>query len=109
MRSAAHAPNPPARITAIEDDGGQAPAIGARRIGKRSPNRSQNAAARLRGSPIKDVDIFSVLRKIAIDWRRARRELEPFLKEQPENFVIIGDLALINAGLNDKAAALDLA
>ena len=42
-------------------------------------------------------------------WRKARSELEPFLKEQPENFVIIGDLALINAGLGDKAAALALA
>ncbi len=27
-------------------------------------------------------------------WRRARDELEPFLKEQPENFQLIGDLAL---------------
>src|SRR5436853_7320262 len=30
--------------------GGQAPAIGARRIGTRIPNRSQKPAARLRGS-----------------------------------------------------------
>jgi hypothetical protein len=37
-------------MTAIEDEGGQEPAIGARRIGKRKPNRSQKAAARLRGS-----------------------------------------------------------
>jgi len=42
-------------------------------------------------------------------WRQARSELEPFLAEQPDNFVIIGDLALINAGLGDKAAALALA
>jgi len=42
-------------------------------------------------------------------WRQARSELEPFLKEQPENFILIGDLALINAGLGDKAAALALA
>jgi len=41
-------------------------------------------------------------------WRRARRELEPFLKEQPENFELIGDLALTNMGLGDKAAALAL-
>src|SRR5712692_6781421 len=41
-------------------------------------------------------------------WRRARRELEPFLKEQPENFELIGDLALNNMGLGDKAAALAL-
>ena len=38
-------------------------------------------------------------------WRQARRELEPFLKEQPENFSLIGDLALTNMGLGDKAAA----
>src|SRR5438874_2567851 len=49
-RSSREPPNPPARITAIEDDGGQAPAIGARRIGTRIPNRSQKPAARLRGS-----------------------------------------------------------
>ena len=42
-------------------------------------------------------------------WRKAHSELEPLLKEQPENFVIIGDLALIKAGLGDKAAALVLA
>jgi len=29
---------------------GETPDIGARRIGRRRPNRSQNAAARLRGS-----------------------------------------------------------
>jgi hypothetical protein len=34
--------------------------------------------------------------------------MEPFLKEQPENFVLIGDLALINIGLGDKAAAMAL-
>ncbi len=39
-------------------------------------------------------------------WRQARSELEPFLKEQPENFQLIGDLALTNMGLGDKAAAL---
>jgi serine/threonine protein kinase/tetratricopeptide (TPR) repeat protein len=42
-------------------------------------------------------------------WRQARRELEPFLEEQPENYVLIGDLALTNMGLGDKAAALSLA
>jgi TolB-like protein/Tfp pilus assembly protein PilF len=42
-------------------------------------------------------------------WRQARSELEPFLKEQPQNFVLIGDLALTNMGLGDKAAALALA
>src|SRR5437016_1489897 len=32
-------------------------------------------------------------------WRQARSELEPFLKEQPENFTLTGDLALTNMGL----------
>jgi hypothetical protein len=41
-------------------------------------------------------------------WRQARIELERFLKEQPENFALIGDLALICMGLGDKAAAFDL-
>ena len=41
-------------------------------------------------------------------WRQARSELEPFLQEQPENYVLIGDLALINMGLGDKAGALAL-
>ena len=41
-------------------------------------------------------------------WRQARSELESFLKEQPENYVLIGDLALTNMGLGDKAAALAL-
>src|SRR6059058_5955387 len=40
--------------------------------------------------------------------RQARSELEPFLKEQPENYRLIGDLALINMGLGEKAAALAL-
>src|SRR6266480_7569835 len=41
-------------------------------------------------------------------WRQARSELESFLKEQPENFVLIGDLALTNVGLGETAAALAL-
>src|SRR5512133_1526952 len=41
-------------------------------------------------------------------WSQARRELEPFVKEQPENFVLMGDLALTHMGLGDKAAALAL-
>jgi len=41
-------------------------------------------------------------------WRQARSELESFLKEQPENFFLIADLALTNMGLGDKAAALRL-
>jgi len=38
-------------------------------------------------------------------WRQARGELEPFLKEQPENRILIGDFALTNMGLGDKPAA----
>jgi TolB-like protein/Tfp pilus assembly protein PilF len=41
-------------------------------------------------------------------WRQARSELEPFLKEQPENYDLIGDLALTDMGLGDKEAALAL-
>jgi TolB-like protein/Tfp pilus assembly protein PilF len=41
-------------------------------------------------------------------WRQARRELESFLKEQPENFVLIDDLALTNMALGDKVAAFKL-
>jgi tetratricopeptide (TPR) repeat protein len=42
-------------------------------------------------------------------WRQARSELESFLKEQPENQLLIGDLALTNMGLGDKATAFALA
>jgi serine/threonine protein kinase/Flp pilus assembly protein TadD len=42
-------------------------------------------------------------------WRQARTELEPFVKEQPDNYQLIGDLALTNMGLGDKAAAFTLA
>ena len=41
-------------------------------------------------------------------WRQARSELESFLNEQPDNYGLIGDLALTNMGLGDKAAALAL-
>jgi TolB-like protein/class 3 adenylate cyclase/Tfp pilus assembly protein PilF len=41
-------------------------------------------------------------------WRQARSELEPFLKEQPENYILIGDLALTDMDLGDKAAAFRL-
>ena len=41
-------------------------------------------------------------------WRQARSELEPFLKEQPENDNLMEDLALTNMALGDKAAALAL-
>jgi serine/threonine protein kinase/Tfp pilus assembly protein PilF len=42
-------------------------------------------------------------------WTQARTELEPFLKEQPENFILIGDLALTNVALGDNDAGLTLA
>src|SRR5437773_6351110 len=41
-------------------------------------------------------------------WRQARSELDLFLKEQPENDILIGDLALTNMVLGDKAAGLAL-
>jgi TolB-like protein/Tfp pilus assembly protein PilF len=41
-------------------------------------------------------------------WQQARSELESFLKEQPENFNLLGNLALTNMGLGDKTAALAL-
>jgi len=45
----------------------------------------------------------------AQSWRQTRGELESLLKEQPENYRLIGNLALVNMGLGDKAAALSLA
>jgi len=42
-------------------------------------------------------------------WRQARSELESFLKEQPDNYQLIGDMALTSMALGDKAAALALA
>jgi serine/threonine-protein kinase len=41
-------------------------------------------------------------------WRQARSELESFLKERPENDILLTCLALTNMGLGDKAAALAL-
>jgi serine/threonine-protein kinase len=41
-------------------------------------------------------------------WRQARSELESFLKEQPENYTLIGYLALTNMGLGHKGSALAL-
>ena len=41
-------------------------------------------------------------------WQQARSELDAFLKEQPENWHLIGDLALINMSLGDKTAAFAL-
>jgi serine/threonine protein kinase/Tfp pilus assembly protein PilF len=41
-------------------------------------------------------------------WRHARSDLETYLKTQPENHLVIADLALINMGLGDKTAAFAL-
>ncbi|MFN2624115.1 MAG: protein kinase, partial [Chthoniobacterales bacterium] len=41
-------------------------------------------------------------------WRQARSELEAILKEQPENYLLIGALAFTDMGLGDKTAALNL-
>jgi TolB-like protein/Tfp pilus assembly protein PilF len=41
-------------------------------------------------------------------WRQVRSEQESFLKEQPDNHRLIGDLALTDMGLGDKAAAFEL-
>jgi TolB-like protein/class 3 adenylate cyclase/Tfp pilus assembly protein PilF len=38
-------------------------------------------------------------------WRKARSELESFLKEQPENYNLMADLALTCISLGDKATA----
>jgi TolB-like protein/Tfp pilus assembly protein PilF len=43
------------------------------------------------------------------NWGQARNELESLLKEQPENYRLIGDLALANAALGDEANALAMA
>jgi len=46
ISSAPQAPRLPACIIATDSDGGQAPAIGANRIGSFRPKRLQNASAR---------------------------------------------------------------
>jgi TolB-like protein len=42
-------------------------------------------------------------------WRQAQSELERFLQEQPENYNLMHDLALVEMGLSNKAAALSMA
>ena len=42
-------------------------------------------------------------------WRQARTELEPLLREQPDNYLLSSALALVDLGLGDKTAALKLA
>jgi TolB-like protein/Tfp pilus assembly protein PilF len=42
-------------------------------------------------------------------WRQVRIELESFLKDQPDNYSLMGDLALTDASLGDKATAFALA
>src|SRR5439155_7906109 len=41
-------------------------------------------------------------------WRQARNELEPFMKEQQQHYLLIGDLALTNIDLGKQSAALAL-
>src|SRR5207244_7108761 len=41
-------------------------------------------------------------------WRQARSELELFLKEQPENYYLIGDFALTNLALVANSDLLTL-
>ena len=42
-------------------------------------------------------------------WRQAHGELEPFLKDQSDNYNLMQDLALVEMGLGNKAAALSMA
>src|SRR6266478_6204150 len=42
-------------------------------------------------------------------WRQARTELEPFVKDQPENTQLLGDLSFTYAYLRDKTAAMAVA
>lgn len=42
-------------------------------------------------------------------WTQARSEFEPFLKEQPNNYLLLGGIALTEIGLGNKAAAMDFA
>jgi TolB-like protein/class 3 adenylate cyclase/Tfp pilus assembly protein PilF len=41
-------------------------------------------------------------------WQQARSELEPLLKQQPENNIVIYSLVLTDMGLGDKTAAFGL-
>jgi TolB-like protein/Tfp pilus assembly protein PilF len=42
-------------------------------------------------------------------WRHAQTELESFLQEQPDNYNLMHDLALVEMGLGNKDAALSMA
>jgi TolB-like protein/class 3 adenylate cyclase/Tfp pilus assembly protein PilF len=42
-------------------------------------------------------------------WRQAQGELQPFLKEQLDNYSLMQDLALVEMGLGNKVAALSMA
>jgi len=52
MSKAPHAPSPPALATAMERDGGQAPAIGASKIGTRMPSCAAKSCARCDGRAV---------------------------------------------------------
>src|SRR5256885_112298 len=53
--------------------------------------------------------VFVVFPKAWLSLSEARNELESFLKEQPENCVVMGDLALTNMALGNNSAAMILA
>src|SRR5438445_1822608 len=42
-------------------------------------------------------------------WTQAKNELESYIKEQPENYLLIGDLALTEMKLGENALAMTLA
>src|SRR5437763_10563381 len=42
-------------------------------------------------------------------WRQAHSELEPFLKDQSDNYNLMQDLALVEMALGNKAAAVSMA
>src|SRR5262249_1245961 len=42
-------------------------------------------------------------------WRQARNEMERLSKEQPENYLLLGHLAMTNIALHEKASAFALA
>jgi len=42
-------------------------------------------------------------------WTQAKNELEPYIKEQPESYLLIGDLALTEMKLGENTLAMTLA
>src|SRR5438132_415802 len=87
--------------------GGEASGTGASRTSTK-PSGSTRATFPCSASMPLPITHFVVSPKRWESWRQARSELESFLKEQPENYRLIGDLALTNMGFGDKAAAFKL-